>query len=246
MNSDAERDLNQNLDLVKSLLMVSLIICFIPIARTLYLDQFKELLLYLTHKDWSLVKKVCKEHGLYLFLIWNLILAWVPLVLSTLLVSSKKFQETKNLAKYLPYLLWLIFYPNAPYVFTDFLHYAWHPTEGLLLWFDISMLFLFSLLGFLCAYVSLRQICSLLPKSLQKAFPYFILFLSSYGIYLGRFIRLNSWDLATNLPKVIITVLQSFTEAFTYQFTFLVFIFIALVYFLLDIFSQSTLIEMDK
>lgn len=236
-----EKAFNRELHFFKIFAILSILACLAPIARTYYLGQFEELINYFEHRDWDLVKQASREQGIYLFLIWNLFLAWLPLILSSWIFRNS--QKTKLITKVFLGLVWLAFFPNAPYIFTDFIHYSWHPTEGLLLWYDILTIFIFAFLGFICAFVSLKQISSLIKKPFQTAFTYFVLFLSSFGIYLGRFVRLNSWDLVTNPLSIIKEVVNSLLSPFTYQFTLLVFVFIAIIFFLLEQISLLANIE---
>jgi uncharacterized membrane protein len=139
---------------------------------------------------------------------------------------------------------WIVFYPNAPYIITDFIHLSgvryYSATMGynvsFIVWYDFIMFSLFILTGFLLGFVSLyimqRLIQDRFSRWLGWLFSAGTLFLSSFGIYLGRFIRWNSWDVLVNPVALIDSVLESFhmhALAFTVTFgLFLLLIYIAL------------------
>lgn len=132
----------------------------------------------------------------YFNLVYNLVLAWVPYVFS-LLASwlHQKYPRRWGLLA-LPTGIWLLFFPNAPYLVTDFLHLA--PRQGIPMWYDILMLASFSWTGIFLAVVSLhsmqRLVKAYLGRFVSWAFVALALGLGSLGIYLGRFERWNSWD----------------------------------------------------
>jgi uncharacterized membrane protein len=144
----------------------------------------------------------------YLFLVWNLFLAWVPLLISSCL---SKLSQSKYLQGVL-LISWLIFFPNSLYIITDLVHLK--ERENVPLWFDCILLVSAILNGMMMAYASLNRI----ENYLLLKFPYcncnIILFgcffLSSLGIYIGRFLRLNSWDIFTNPFDLSVQVVGRF------------------------------------
>jgi uncharacterized membrane protein len=132
------------------------------------------------------------------FLPWNLLLAWIPLVAAaTLQLLDREKRLTRPRAAGLVGL-WLIFFPNAPYLVTDFVHLRPRPGEAPL-WFDIGVLMIFAWTGLLLGFVSLYWVQEFLRARVgtvrSTVVAMLVLGLSGYGIYLGRFARLNSWDL---------------------------------------------------
>lgn len=133
--------------------------------------------------------------GSFRFLTWNLVLAVVPLLFSGLaaVVSRSRWKRIALL-----FLVpWLLFFPNAPYLLTDLLHLkARHPIP---MWYDLLMLLSFALNGLVLGYVSLRTVESVLERTTTRTIAacatFLVMFLSAFGIYLGRFRRWNSWDL---------------------------------------------------
>jgi uncharacterized membrane protein len=122
-------------------------------------------------------------------------------------------------------LLWLFFYPNAAYLITDLLHpFNRYPIaagtrfwEELLFWDHLLTLLFAALLGLALATVSLASVHHLVRRAGGSlagwAFAVLVLLLSSFGIYLGRFIRWNSWDLLRHPGYVLEETLAYFTDA---------------------------------
>jgi uncharacterized membrane protein len=131
-------------------------------------------------------------------LIWNLFLAWVPLFFALLARRYAKVQ--KDISSHLSIVFWLLFFPNAPYIITDLVHLN-HLTASLW-WFDSLGIFMAAMTGLILGIYSLSIIHHLLEKYWGnfKAWCMILtcIFLSGFGIYLGRFSRFNSWDLFTH------------------------------------------------
>jgi uncharacterized membrane protein len=132
------------------------------------------------------------------FLVWNLILAWVPLILA--LVVYDGYRRTRSLLWLSPLLaLWLIFLPNAPYIVTDFVHLS--PSSRTPLWFDGVELSAFAWTGMLLGFVSLYLVHAVLRHRFGAPAGWFVVLcvlgLASVGVYLGRVKRWNSWELIT-------------------------------------------------
>ena len=132
----------------------------------------------------------------YAFLVWNLFLAWLPLVFA--LLASDRFQDTS--ARNWRFLslagAWLLFFPNAPYIFTDLIHLTAR-FDGHF-WVDLMLILLCALTGLVLGFVSLYLMQSVVERILGRpaswVFIAAVAALSGFGIYLGRFMRFNSWD----------------------------------------------------
>jgi len=132
------------------------------------------------------------------FLVWNLILAWVPLVLA--LVVYDGYRRGGTLLRLAPALvLWLLFLPNAPYIVTDFVHLSANTPASL--WLDGIELSAFAWTGMLLGFVSLYLVHAVVRHRFGAATGWTavlgVLALSSAGVYLGRVKRWNSWDVLT-------------------------------------------------
>jgi uncharacterized membrane protein len=128
----------------------------------------------------------------YPYLVWNLVLAWLPLVLAALLVVT--YARSRSTAELLAVgLAWLIFLPNAPYVLTDFVHLG---TEHRL--FDTILISSFALTSLALGFVSLVLVQLVVTRAGGALLGWLTaigsLFAASFGIYLGRVMRFNSWD----------------------------------------------------
>ena len=133
----------------------------------------------------------------YVFLLWNLFLAWIPYLSSLWADRLHQRNPSRWWHLIIPSTLWLVFFPNAPYIVTDFWHLQERPSIPL--WYDIGMLAAFAWAGLFLAVFSLQTMQRLvrhhLGSVLSWTFVTTVLGLSGLGIYLGRFLRWNSWDL---------------------------------------------------
>src|SRR5574340_338682 len=132
----------------------------------------------------------------YTNLIWNLFLAWIPFILAYLAYVMSWNRVLTFIAIPAFAFLWLIFFPNAPYILTDLQHLG-APAGKVPLWYDVIMLIWFSWTGMLLGVVSLNLMQEIVRRQLGRlagwAFVLIVTGLTSVGLYLGRFIRLNSW-----------------------------------------------------
>jgi len=144
---------------------------------------------------------------LFIFLLWNIFLAWVPFRISHYLAKSVNEMLWKQL---LLFGVWLLFFPNALYIITDLVHLELETTVPK--WFDAILLFASSILGLMMAFVSLYRIENFLAFKIQKkwlsAVMLLILFMGSFGVYLGRFLRWNSWDIISHPFGLISTIAE--------------------------------------
>jgi len=129
----------------------------------------------------------------YFNLIWNLFLAWLPLIFA---VAVYRFSSSRWLGLGFAFL-WLLFLPNSPYLVTDLVHLK--PRPPVPLWLDILIVQLFVLLGLVLGFLSLQLMHRMVSRARGAragwGFTLVILGLTAFGVYLGRFERWNSWDL---------------------------------------------------
>jgi uncharacterized membrane protein len=96
--------------------------------------------------------------------------------------------------------LWLIFFPNSIYLLTDIIHL--NPKNYLIqsYWFDSIMFFCVFIIGIISSFDSLKSVyTNHFQKLPYRITIFFVWFLACFGIYLGREIRLNSWNVANPL-----------------------------------------------
>jgi uncharacterized membrane protein len=136
-------------------------------------------------------------------LIWNLFLAWIPFGLAVF-VYDRHRAGARPLALAAPAALWLLFLPNAPYIVTDFKHLV--PSPAVPLWVDVVVIaapaWTGMLLGFLSLYLVQSVVRDLAGARVAWAAAIGVLGLASFGIYLGRVLRWNSWDVLAD-PRLL-------------------------------------------
>src|SRR5687768_12749901 len=132
---------------------------------------------------------------------WNLFLAWIPFMLAYLVHMLSWRRRLVYLVVPAFAFLWLIFFPNAPYILTDFQHLS-RESPVVPLWYDVILLVWLSWTGMLLGVVSLNLMQEVVRREFGRlagwVFVLLVAGLSSAGVYIGRFIRLNSWDVFQN------------------------------------------------
>lgn len=191
----------------------------------------------------------------YLFLVWNTFLAWIPAGLA-LVMDGVSLLHAKRL-KWLLYCitggLWLFFYPNAAYLITDLLHpFARLDTEGtslfwqdMLFWDHLFTVLFTAILGLMLGTISLASIHRLVEKSYGRiagiCFAAVVLGLGSFGVYLGRFFRFNSWDVLRHPLRMVTEILSYFTDmehvAHAYSYCMWIFLITSFWYLIFCLFG---------
>lgn len=168
--------------LLASLLLSTGLAILLWIVRTLYLDT-----------------------TLYSFLNWNLFLAWIPLLAALALSRIQRLTWLTAPIAGLVFCVWILFLPNAPYLVTDLMHLVYKPSP--IVWYDVMMIFAYAWNGVLLGFVSLWIV-----QAMARAwFGWLVSWLlvagslgaAGFGIYLGRFLRWNSWDVVSN-PTILV------------------------------------------
>ena len=179
----------------------------------------------------------------YMFLIWNLFLAVLPYLVSTLfLLYYRRIKSLWLIAVIL--FSWLLLFPNAPYIVTDFFHLE--PRARVPYWFDLGLILSFAWNGLMLGFISLYDIQTALSRRFSAfkgwAFSILSLILASFGIYLGRFERFNSWDIITNPVALFIDIADRFIHPFSHPRTMLMTILFSVVL----IFGYVTLVALFR
>jgi uncharacterized membrane protein len=172
----------------------------------------------------------------FLFLNWNLFLAFLPWLFSTILVIYPNLQKSKLIVTGL-ILLWLLFFPNSPYILTDLFHLGSFPSMPI--WFDLVLILSFAWAGLLFGFMSLWDIekilCQLIGKRFMPLTSLCLLFLGSFGIYMGRYLRWNSWDIIREPFAIYFDIsdqlINPFQHARAWGMTVFMFIFLSMIYF---------------
>jgi uncharacterized membrane protein len=172
--------------------------------------------------------------GHYGFLIWNLFLAWIPFLIAYVTYALTLRRRWIYFVIPIVAFFWLIFFPNAPYILTDFQHLA-NSGSDLPVWYDVMMLIWFAFTGLLLGMVSLFLMQELIRREFGRwvgwGFVGLVAGLSSAGVYMGRFLRWNSWDILRNPTEIALYTFQrvqdpslqsiGFTSLFAVFFLFL-------------------------
>ena len=162
---------------------------------------------------------IVNESEAYLFLVWNLFLALIPLIISQYL-SSRKLSYSKYKLLIISGV-WFFFLPNSPYIITDFAHIV--HTRPAFIWLDILLLFSFAFSSLLFGLISINQMFTIFKQrwSLKIANMLLILtcFSCGFGIYLGRVLRFNSWDILTSPLYILKKSILSYSSSTAWLMT---------------------------
>ena len=139
------------------------------------------------------------------YLVFNLFLAWLPLLWAVLAVRAAKATPYRSIQRWGCSILWLLFLPNAPYVFTDLVHLLGKSLPHY--WPDMMKILLFSMAALGAGMLSLRLVHQLVEEHLGWVpgwvFVAIVSALSAVGVALGRFRRWNSWDALQNPQNIL-------------------------------------------
>jgi uncharacterized membrane protein len=139
----------------------------------------------------------------FLFLVWNLFLAWIPYWTSLALGYWGKSSAILSGGLL---LFWLLFFPNAPYLLTDLMH-LYKQRGDVPFWLDVMLILSFAWTGLMLGYASMFEVQYFLerrfPNWLTKTIMVGSIWLAGFGVYMGRFQRLNSWDVFTRPWAVV-------------------------------------------
>lgn len=169
--------------------------------------------------------------GHFLFLVWNIFLAAIPYLVSKYGLRP----ENRAFSTWLVLAAWLLFFPNALYIVTDLVHLQ---IPGLMpKWYDAILLFSASILGLILGFASLhkveRSLLQLYKPGRVSVLIFLFLFLGSFGVYLGRFMRWNSWDIVADPLGLISGILHRLVYPFEHGRTWgITFVLTGLFYLL--------------
>ena len=176
-----------------------------------------------------LARVAYSDSGRHLGLIWNLFLAWIPFMLAYFAHAVSWRRATLYLIIPVIAFLWLIFFPNAPYMLTD-LQDLTGKTAYAPLWYDVLIVVWCTWTGMLLGVISLYLMQDIVHRAFGRsagwAFVLIISAMSSFGVYIGRFVRLNSWDILQDPAETAMEILGVVVDpsmrlaAYTLLFTF--------------------------
>ena len=174
-------------------------------SRLFRLFQLKEeidrfLLLSVCFSLLLLAVRIVATHSLLsASLAWNLLLAWIPYGISSWLYRHTGSLKNKG-AYAILFLIWLLFIPNTFYIITDLFHLR--DDRNAPLWYDLLLIFSFAWNGLLLGILSIRAMEKItqvfFPFKYDWTFIYPIMCLNALGVFIGRYLRYNSWDVISD------------------------------------------------
>lgn len=183
----------------------------------------------------SVLRVVATGSYMFLFLNWNLILALIPLLLSRYMT---KYGNSITSFKFGVILCcWLLFFPNSPYLLTDLFHLK--KGGGIPLWYDLILILSYAWTALWIGFKSLREIEAISKERIGCRNSLYLiaglLFVASFGVYLGRYQRWNTWDIVANPVALMTDISHRFVHPLahtsTWGMTILLGLFLNLVYF---------------
>ena len=171
---------------------------------------------------------------LFLFLVWNLFLAFIPWYLSSWM--NRKMRDN-NVTTFLACVfVWLLFIPNSFYILTDLFHLDMNVNVPL--WYDLALLLGFAWNGLLFGILSVRQMERLFEHYFNKKFELLFIFpvmlLNGFGVYIGRYLRFNSWDVLTNpfqlMQDIVYMFIHPIRNRFDWSMIICYSVFLMLIY----------------
>lgn len=175
----------------------------------------------------------------FVYILWNILLAFIPFLISSILLFYSEKNKLNQTLFVIGGIVWLIFLPNAPYIVTDLIHIG--VVKGVPVLYDSVLLFTSAWAGLLLGMNSIYHIEKILLSKYSKKITNFIILVvilfASFGIYLGRFLRFNSWDFFTNHSSLLSSVWKIFTQSnnyinvYIYTILFFFFIYMSFISF---------------
>ncbi|MEW8974366.1 MAG: DUF1361 domain-containing protein [Tissierellaceae bacterium] len=167
------------------------------------------------------------------YMIWNLILAWIPLSMVLVIDAIDKRYGERSWTRFIiifMWILWILFYPNSPYMITDFIHispneyylinpnytpYSGQPkilfNDDIRIWIDLINIAIGVWLGYTAGFISLyknqKRLLRRFNSLISWIFVLIVNLLTGIAVHIGRFNRWNSWDIIFN-PVNIIKIFQ--------------------------------------
>lgn len=183
----------------------------------------------------------------FLFLNWNLFLAFIPWLITSVIILKEL--QNKKIILFFMIISWLLFFPNSPYILTDLIHLGMSTKAPL--WYDLILILSFAWTGLLFGFISLMDIEKVLENFLGRGKTIFLiisfLFISGFGVYIGRYLRWNTWDVVVSPFALLTDIFTSVTHPASFSrawgLTLFIGIFLNLIYFSLKFLKSA---EKDK
>ncbi|MGN6163681.1 MAG: DUF1361 domain-containing protein [Flavisolibacter sp.] len=191
------------------------------------------------------IRVVYTGNILFVWLIWNLFLAFVPYAISRFAIRRPQLIHN-NWKFILVFISWLLFIPNSFYIITDLFH-LW--VRSVPLWFDLALILSFAWNGLLLGILSMRQMEKMMEMKLNIAnewlFVYPMMLLNAFGVYVGRYLRFNSWDVFSNpfrlFNEIMYLIVHPIRNRFDWSMIFCYSVFMTLIYLTIKRLSKTLL-----
>lgn len=180
----------------------------------------------------------------YIFIPWNLFLAFVPYGITQLVTGRIDFIENRW-KLVLALVVWLLFIPNAFYIITDLVHFT--RVRSAPKWFDLLLIFSFAWNGIMFGIVSLRKVevisAVIRGRHFSVMLVFAVMWLNALGIYIGRYLRFNSWDIITDpfslVSEISDLLFNPLQNSVAWGMTFCYAVFMTLLYLLVKKLGES-------
>jgi uncharacterized membrane protein len=184
------------------------------------------------------VRNLYEQNNEYNFLLWNLFLAFVPLIIAW--ITYYMGNKGSILPVAILSFLWLLFYPNAPYMISDLIHVN---DNSPVILYETLLLFSFAMLALFYGFYSLKIIHLVFKFRIGTLAANIVIWicivLSSTGIYLGRVLRLNSWNFFTHPIQTMQTIFDHLFPIAKNPSTYLVIFLFSIIQFILLIMMKD-------
>jgi uncharacterized membrane protein len=180
----------------------------------------------------------------YAFLAWNLFLAYVPYFISQWL--DRHQQILRNRIKLVSLIFtWILFMPNSFYILTDLFHLENMGNDHS--WFDLTLILSFAWSGVIFGILSIRKMEMLLKKAKGNLVSGFIIctvmWLNAFGVYIGRFLHFNSWDIIVNRFSLLTEITNIIFNPYDYRYAWAMSIcfafFMIIIYYTIKKLSEA-------
>ena len=187
----------------------------------------------------NLLRIVLFGNTSFIYILWNILLAFIPFFISSILILKTNKDNIIKPFFIIGFILWLIFLPNAPYVITDFIHLG--KIHVVPVMYDIFLLFTSAVVALLMGLYSIFHMEKMLllkfSKKVTNILIAIIILFTSFGMYLGRFLRFNSWDLFVSHNSLAFGIWNALSNPnnlmniYTYTVLFFIFIYVSYISF---------------
>ena len=183
------------------------------------------------------------------WIVWNLFLAFIPLMLSFCLF--RWHNKKRSLSWWISLIIFIAFLPNSAYLLTDIIHLIEAIRAGYSIWITTLIFIPLHLcaifLGWEAYVISVINQSSYLTQQGAKKFVLVTEIMthgvSAVGIYLGRFLRFNSWDLVTQPNVIFISAIENLTDRKPLLVIFITFIILSVSYWLMKQVTLGTVLR---